>query len=209
MNKNISPTKIAQTISNCLHPMLMPTYAAIILCSFTPLWVLPMGLKLFLVVEIFFYTLVIPFLTIWLLYKLKLVSHWALRDRKDRATPLFANSLCYVVCAFSLSRHGFIPFWGMNFYYGSIAIAFIAWLVSYKWKISGHALGMSGLTTAVWILYIRFPYMLPIWLPFVLLILTGLLCSIRVFLGRHTLAQVYVGAAVGFAVFQTVTLIFH
>lgn len=201
--------KILQFISNCLHPMLMSTYAAIILCCYTPLWVLPSGLKLFLIVEVLFYTCVIPFITIWLLYKLHLVGHYALRDRKDRGTPLFASLLAYIVCAYSLSRHGFIPIWGMNIYYGSVIITLIAWIVSFKWKISGHALAISGLTTAVWVLYILFPYIMPIWLPFILLILTGLLCSIRVYLGRHTLAQVSGGTLVGFTVIETLTLLLH
>lgn len=188
---------IFQTISNCLHPMAMLTYATLFLCFLTPLFILPIGIRMFIVLEVFFYTFVIPLLTIWLLYKLKLVKHWALRDRHDRNVPLLANLIAYCVCTFSVSRHGFIPSWGLCVFYGSIMVAFVSWVVSFWWKISGHALALSGLVTISWIYLFMFPGFVPLFLPFLFIILLGLLCSIRVYLGRHTLTQVYTGSVVG------------
>ena len=194
---------IFQSISNCLHPMAMCTYATLFILYFSPLAIIQPGWKLILLIEVFLYTFVIPLLTIWLLFKLKLVSHWALRDRHDRKIPLLVNLIAYLICSITMWRHGFIPMWGECVFFGSTIIALISWIVSFWWKISGHALALSGLTTVIWIYYFMFPYFVPLWLPFLFLILLGLLCSIRVYLGRHTLAQVYAGTAVGVALMYT------
>ena len=190
---------LLQTISNCCHPMAMLTYGITFICFFTPMLILPLGIRMFMVLEVMFYTFVIPLLTIWLLYKLKIVSHWALRKREDRKIPLIANLLCYIACTFTVQYHGFVPTWGMCVFYGSTAVAIVSWIISFWWKISGHALAVSGFTTIMWIYYFLFPGFVPLWMPFLGIILTGLVCSIRVYLGRHTLGQVYAGTAVGVA----------
>lgn len=200
--------KTLQFISNCLHPMAMCTYAVLFMLFFTPMFILPQGWKIIVMIEVFLYTFVIPLLTIWLLYKLKLVSHWALRDVHDRNVPLIANLLAYIICTFTMWRHGFMPTWAMSVFYGSIAIALVSWIVSFWWKISGHALALSGVTTVTWIYYFMFPHFVPLIIPFACIILLGLLCSIRVYLGRHTLAQVYTGSAVGIALMYSAFAIF-
>ena len=136
-----------QTVSNCCHPMAMLTYGITFICFFTPMLILPLGIRLFMMLEVMFYTFVIPLLTIWLLYKLKVVSHWALRKREDRKIPLIANLLCYFACTFTVLYHGFVPTWGMCVFYGSTAVAIVSWIISFWWKISGHALAISGLTS--------------------------------------------------------------
>lgn len=207
-NGNKVLTKVCQIASNMMHPLLMLTYAAIFLCCFTPLLIIPTGLKWFLIIEVFFYTFVIPVITIFLLYKLKLISNLRLSERKDRSIPLMVNFLVYSVCAFSLTRHGFIPMWAMCFYYGAIGIALVGWIVSYWWKISGHALGTAGLTTAIWILYMHFHSFMPLWLPMAAMIITGFVCSSRLYLGRHTLAQVYTGVLVSVVIVELAYAVF-
>lgn len=196
MNRSVI-TFILQSISNCLHPLLMLTYAAVGLVLFTPLAVYPTLIKGFIVGEVFFYTCLIPVLVISLLYKLNIVGHWALRDRSDRLVPLGINALAYVVCVVALTRQGWLPSWGMSFYYGAILLAVVCWIVSFWWKISAHATGVASFATAMLLLYISFPTTFPLWLPLVAILVCGLVCSIRLYLGRHTLAQVAAGSCVG------------
>jgi membrane-associated phospholipid phosphatase len=59
------------------------------------------------------------------------------------------------------------------------------------------------------ILYSLFPLTFPLWLPLLLVCLTGLLCSIRVYLGRHTMAQVIAGTLLGLAVIGAQYLLIH
>lgn len=56
--------KVLQAISNVCHPLLMLTYAALLLCFFTSLTVLPIQLKFYFVGKVFFYTTLMPALSI-------------------------------------------------------------------------------------------------------------------------------------------------
>lgn len=197
-----------QFISNLLHPLLMLTYAAILLVTCTYLSVLPTSAKWIIVGEVFLLSCLLPILCILLLYKLKIVGHWALRDRTDRALPLLINAIAYGVCTWTLSRQG-LPQWALSFYSGATVLAFLCWVISFWWKISAHAAGISGATMVTFILYSLFPLTFPLWLPLLLVCLTGLLCSIRVYLGRHTMAQVIAGTLLGLAVIGAQYLLIH
>jgi membrane-associated phospholipid phosphatase len=197
-----------QTVSNILHPLLMLTYAAILLVTNTYLAILPTASKLTIIGEVFALSCLLPILCILLLYKLRIVGHWALRDRTDRALPLLINALAYGVCAWILYVQG-MPMWALTFYIGATVLAFICWAISFWWKISAHAAGISGATMVSFILYHLFPLTFPLWMPLLLICLTGLLSSIRVYLGRHTMAQVTAGTLLGLAVIGASYLLIH
>lgn len=193
-------TKILQSISNVFHPLLMLTYSAIIIVYFSQLRYLLSGegiVSMVIVGEVLFFTCLLPMLFISILYKMKVVGHWALRDRKDRAIPLLINALSYMLCTYALAQQGF-PSWVVALYIGASALATVCWAVSFWWKISAHASGLAGLTVISFVVHSRCPELLPIWVPLLSLVTTGFVSSIRVYLGRHTLGQVTVGALSGF-----------
>jgi membrane-associated phospholipid phosphatase len=191
-----------QALSNILHPLLMLTYAAILIFSSTYLCMLPTRVKLLTVSEVLTFTCLMPIACILLLYKFNIVGHWALRNRADRALPLLINAVAYGVCTFLLHTQG-LPQWALTFYIGATILAFICWAISFWWKISAHAAGIGGAMTVSYILYRTFPLTFPLWLPLLLIVLTGLLCSIRVYLGRHTMAQVLAGTLLSIVVIST------
>lgn len=200
---------LAQTVSNVCHPLLMLTLVAIICCYFTPLEVLPLKLKLFFIVEVAFYTLVLPALIITLLHVFHIIGHWALRDRRDRMIPFLTNFVCYGTCAVVLTRNHFLPDWVLMAYYSSALLTFVAWIISFWWKISAHASADAAVVAYIIFLAQYVPIYIPTWLILVPLILLGLVCSSRIYLGRHTLAQVGVGAALGFGVIGISLSIFN
>lgn len=188
---------VLQSISNMFHPLLMLSYAAILIVCLSDLSLLISKETGFVIVsEIFIFTCLLPVLCISILYKLGFVGHWALRNRADRAIPLLVNWIFYVLCACALYFQGF-PKWALSFYIGASILAFICWFVSFWWKISAHASGLAGLMVVSFSVHLRFPYLLPLWIPMFIIVVTGLVCSIRVYLGRHTLAQVATGSIVG------------
>lgn len=189
--------KILQSISNVFHPLLMLTYAALVLCHFTPLSVLPLTIKGYFVGKVFFFTVLMPILAITLMHVLHIVGHWALRDRRDRALPFFVNFICYSINAYSLWSDGFFPEWVLMFYYGSVILTIIAWIVSFWWKISAHASADAAFATMALITYCYFPETMSLWLSLLSIIIVGGVCSIRVYLGRHSLAQVGWGVLLG------------
>ncbi len=188
---------LVQAISNCFHPLLILTIAAIVISIFTPLAIYPTQIKLFFVGEVFFYTLLMPVIAITLMHVFHLVGHWALRDRRDRALPFLVNFICYSMNLFALYHNGFMPRWVLAIYWGSVILTFVAWVISFWWKISAHASAdMAGATTFL-ILYFWFPLSMPLWIGLASIIIVGMVCSSRIYLGRHTLAQVAAGSLLG------------
>lgn len=201
-------TTILQSISNVCHPLMALTYAALLLMFISPLQSLPLALRWFVVGEVAFYTLLLPMICITILYKLHIIGHWALRNRVDRAIPLGINALAYGICSYVLMSHDFLPSWMISVYWGATVMSAISWIISFWWKISAHAMGMTAVATLSLIQSIWFPTMLPLWVPLCLIVLTGAVCSIRVYLGRHTLAQVAAGSALGGTVLTAAMLFF-
>ena len=189
--------RIVQSISNLFHPLLSLTWATLLLVNFTPLVMLPTVTRWFLVGEVFFYSCMLPSLIFSLLSKIGIVKNGvALRDRKDRVFPLFIYMmLCYVQLRV-LSVQG-LPDWAMSCYLGGAFLSTIFAVVTIWWKISGHAAGNASVAVASLYLYYLFPTILPLWVPVVWIVLTGAVASIRVHLGRHTMAQVTAGMLAG------------
>ncbi len=188
---------LIQSLSNIFHPLLTLTYAALVICLFTSMWALPFQIKLWFVGMVALYTLVMPALVITLLHITHFIGHWALRDRRDRMVPFFTNFVCYLVNAIVLTRMGFLPDWVLMPYYGSVILTFVAWIVSWKWKISAHASANAAGATYFLMLSYFFPDTMPLWLSLFMVVEVGIVCSTRVYLGRHTLGQVAAGTLLG------------
>ena len=190
-------TRLLQSLSNLFHPLLTLTYVALAICLFTPMVHTALATRAFVVGLIAFYTLVLPCIIIGIMHLFRVVGHWALRDRRDRAIPFFTNFVCYLVCALVLQRYHFFPAWFMIAFYGSTLVAFVMWIVSFWWKISAHAAANASGATYFLLLSFLFPDQVPVWLPLLAVIITGAICSIRLYLGRHTLLQVTLGSLLG------------
>lgn len=199
---------LMQSISNLFHPLLVLTLTALVMSICTPLSIYPFAIKAFFVGEVFFYTLFMPALAITLMHVFHLVGHWALRDRRDRALPFLVNFICYVMNLYALHHTGFIPQWVLAIYWASVMLTFIAWIISFWWKISAHASADAAAATTFLMLYYWFPQSMPLWLGLGSVIIVGMVCSTRLYLGRHTLAQVAAGALLGVCCILTAVAIF-
>lgn len=188
---------LVQSVSNIFHPLLVLTYTALVICLFTRMQALPFQVKAWFVGMVFLYTLVLPVLIITMLHVTNLIGHWALRDRRDRMVPFFTNFVCYLINAIVLTRTGFLPDWVLMPYYGSVILTFVAWIVSWKWKISAHASANAAGATFYLMLFFYFPETMPLWLALAAVVVVGMVCSTRVYLGRHTLGQVGAGTLLG------------
>lgn len=188
---------LIQTISNVFHPLLTLTVVALVICTYTPLAIYPFQYKFFFVGEVFFYTLLMPVLSITLMHVFHLVGHWALRDRRDRALPFLVNFICYSMNLFALYHNGFMPQWVLVIYWSSVILTLLAWIISFWWKISAHASANMAAATAFLILFYWFPTTMPLWIGLAYILIVGAVSSTRIYLGRHTLAQVAAGSLLG------------
>lgn len=188
--------KIYQGVSNLFHPMFSMMWATIILINFTPLILMKTLAKWQLMGEVTLYTCILPVAVIYILFKKKKVQDIALHNRRDRIIPLASQLVLLIVLTFLLIWQG-LPFWVLRFFYGGIILSAIAFVVSAWWKISGHAMGNAAVTTASFMLYYRYPYIMPFIIPIGMMVITGFVASVRLYFDRHTLAQVAAGALAG------------
>lgn len=188
--------RLFQALSNTFHPMFSLMWATLVLLFQTPLLMLPAMLKWLLFGEVVLFSFAMPLALIFWLYKSGKVSDMALHDRNDRMLPLISQVFYLLILEQLLDRQG-LPDWAMDFFQGALLLSIIAWVVSLKWKISGHAMGNAAITTSTFVLYCRFPHVMPFAIPIGMLVITGFVGSIRLHFERHTLAQVAAGALAG------------
>lgn len=143
-------------------------------------------------------TCLIPVSAIIALYRSGVVTDPGLNERKERYIPYGVVALCYLGCAFFFYKAS-APFWLPMFFAGAALATLINVTVNYWWKISAHAAAMGGLVALVFrvMIYHYALVNMNFWLSAVI-ILTGMVLTARVYLGRHTLWQVLAGCANGF-----------
>ena len=200
--------RISQILSSIFTPLLVPTIAMAVLCRVSILALLPAHALWLTVAVTFVLTGVLPALCIYALYRSGVVSDPGLNNRSERTIPYAIAAVCYLGCSFFMYRMGAPSWLNMFFAAGAVAIAINA-IVSFKWKISAHAASMGGFTAMFFRLVASHIAVcdINIWLSAAIL-LTGMVMTARVYLGRHTLWQVLAGAANGFLCVWFLTM-FH
>jgi len=189
--------RIVQFISNFFHPLLSLTWAMALLVVVSPLKMLPLYYRLFLVGEVCFYSFIVPCLTIILMSKVGIVKNGvALRDRRDRFLPLFVYMVLCFVQVYLLGEQG-LPEWALCLFWGGALLSVVFVIVTFWWKISGHAAGNASLAVGALLLYYQFPTVIPFFAPILMIIISGGVSSIRLYLGRHTPAQIAAGSFAG------------
>lgn len=191
--------KIARIVSNLFSPLLVSSYGVLAsLCCSTLDILVPLSTKLTVAGVTFFITGILPMLFISSMYFSKRVSTLNLENRTERTIPYVFASLCYVGCAFYLhSIHA--PSWLWTFPIGGAIAVVVSLMVNRRWKISAHLAGMGGVTAIFFRIAVD-GAALPgiVWWVVASILITGLLGTARIELGRHTLGQTLAGAANGF-----------
>lgn len=187
--------KKAEIISLLTHPIFHPTVVmAILLLS---------GLSRFsnvnsllLTASVFIMTCVIPVFILLMMRRWKVIESLQMENAGERVAPLFVMMLCLYG---TINFFNKIPLLALfNFYLSScLVVTTIAFLVSFFWKISLHALGWGCLTA---FFFVMSQSLMRLYLPiFIICILfTGVAASARLKLKSHSEPQIYVGLAIGF-----------
>ncbi len=198
---------ISTLLSWVLVPLLMPVYGVILAFNLSILDYMGFGTKLTFTLIAAGMNVVVPALLIMLLKKIGVVNDLGLNGQKERFIPYLITIIAMGGTGlFMWSKHA--PLWFVMFFAGGAAAGLINMLINFKWKISAHAAAIAGIVA----LLIRMMHQgttapsiftwLIIWVA-----LSGLLGTARVWLGRHTAAQVIAGYAVGFLSVFLLTMI--
>ena len=197
---------IAKLLSYVLHPIFMPIivlYIVIQNIEFFDILFYNYTIPLYLIIGVF--TIFFPLITILISYKYKKISSIEMKSKEERNTPMF-YIIIFMIIGFSLFKSiSQISTYLTSVYLSSIIILIVAFLITKKWKISLHLLGI-GVATGT---FISLNYIfggLFYWIIF-FIFLSGCLGFSRLNLKAHTLSQIYVGFLLG-CLLQTFLIIY-
>ncbi len=158
------------------------------------------------ILVIFFTSVVIPAISILLMYGIGFISSLHLKERTERIGPMIAAAISYLWLYLNIRTHSAIPISFSQFVLGALISIFIAFFINNFSKISLHAIGMGGFLAGVIILifihgknHIAFKNVLihNTFIIALLTILTGAVLSSRLYLKAHTNKDVIGGLLVG------------
>jgi hypothetical protein len=137
-----------------------------------------------------------PAFAVFLLWRLKLSDSIFLRTQKERIIP-YVITMFFYWWMYYLSRNFTDQPIALKFFYLGIFVASaIGMTVNNFMKVSLHAMGIAGLTTAVILVSVFYPVNNAVWVLLAIL-LTALVISARLVVSDHTKKELVVGLFIG------------
>lgn len=190
--------KWSHALSWTFHPFVMPIYLMVLLLTMTVFAHYPTGVKLYLIWVVALYAVLIPLLSLGLLKSLGRISSYRVDERRERLPLLLIGTVCYVLCALTISK---IPsaIFLRKFMYAAACCELFCFLVSLRWKISLHLTSMGAAVALLVVMNVI--GVGNMFIPLVLTILfAGTLASARLYLGCHNGRQIAAGFCGGFCI---------
>lgn len=189
--------KFARFISYLLHPLLLPTYALLVLFSQSAyfMMILPTNYRWAVLGLIVGNTVLLPVIIIWMMLTRGLISSMQLPERRERTFPFIIVALAYFTTYIMMGKMG-LPSIYVLFVLGGGVLTVLATLINLFWKISIHMLGMGGITGG-FIGLMLFQSLYSPMLLIAIILLSSLVAFARLKLNTHNESQVYVGYLVG------------
>jgi len=198
--------KISKILSYILHPIFMPLIVIWILLNYVEYFQLVFSnytKPLYIIIAVF--TLILPLISSVLFVIFKKVESLEMRTKEERNGPIFVSIMIMIIgYPFFKSISQLSPYL-TSVYLSSVFILIIAFLITKRWKISLHMLGIGGATGS----FIALNYIFGgifFWV-ILFLFLSGLLLSARLNLKAHNRSQVYAGFLLG-CIFQTCFIVY-
>ena len=189
-----------KTISAVFHPLLMATYSCIVMFLVIPEIFSPIRYEAIpsFIIIVFITTCVVPAISILFLKFTQRVSSLEVTKLEERSLPFLSIGTFYGVTCYMFYSKLNVP-WPLLIMMISVTLLiFIIYLISFRFKISVHSAaiwGVAGLFSAMAVKYLSTVNVEVLALLFVL---SGLTTTSRLFLGRHTPAESWSGAFLGF-----------
>lgn len=189
----------AQAISVLLHPILMPVLALWAAMNLDPhlSYFLPPHARLFTLGMVAVMSVLFPLISMLLLRRAGVISSLELPLREERIAP-FVLVLIYYGMTYYMLRQTRLDGAVLALFIGAMLALFLTTLITLRWKISVHLVGIGGLVGTVAGISGMYGNGLLSWLA-LSIILTGVLGTARLLTGSHVPAQVYAGGVLGFA----------
>ena len=193
---------LSNFLSILLIPLLIPVYLCGIVLYYFPseLHALTPGDKWMVAADIFIFTIVLPFILVYVLYKMKVISSLSLYKREDRFIPQAFSCFSYLlVSGYFIYKFGATNILSLAMLANSISAITIT-LITRFWKISTHAAGAIGFLAIIAMIYMKHPSR-DFSIPFLFILLSTIgVCFARLYLKAHTVMQVVGGSALGIVI---------
>ncbi len=189
--------KFAQFISVLAHPLFMPSYAFSLLMYTNPYinMMISDSTKNVVIIILSLFTIVLPIVTAILLKQLRVIDSIYMKSSEERKWP-FVFTLVWYYLAFQLLAKLYIPQSFLLLMLGAISAIGLSLIITLRWKVSIHMLGIGGLIGAIIGISQRFQFDHSN-LIMVLIIFAGLIGYARLKTHSHNYRQVYVGFLLG------------
>jgi len=192
------PLSLARILSYLLHPLLMPFFAVVLVMNLNTYiaYSISPQVQRIIISLVFITTGALPVLTAIILLQKGMIRSLEMESIAERRIPFISTAVFYLIC-FYLLRQLPVPRLLSLMVLGATITIFIAWLLSFRWKVSIHMIGIGGLIGMLFGLsQILNADLLTIIITST--IFSGLLGTSRLILGAHTPKQVYIGFLIGF-----------
>lgn len=187
-------------LSAVFHPLLVPSYLFYVVCYQLPGVVLrPLLPDRWLVLGVvLLFTFVLPAAGTAVLLYAGLVDSLELPLRQQRAWPLLLAAASFGAASFLLRRPEFFDALLGQMMVGMTIAVLLTFLITLRWKISAHGVGMGGAAGLLLLLYLGgLEQTNIVWWLTGAVVLAGAVSSARLALNAHTQAQVWAGLALG------------
>jgi len=203
---------ISNLISVVFHPIFVPVYGLFLFVMIKHngtlnLRLLETGDFLKLAVSpILLFSVVFPLFSLSVMYRSGMLTSYHLESQKERIPVLFLLSIYYSITYYFIRsldlayNHSFFGLF-LSFLTGGIILSLLSIVITLRWKISLHGIGIGALSGGM----LAFTQELQPMLNFseisqintLLIILIGIVLSARLYLKAHTVHQVLVGVFLG------------
>lgn len=189
--------RIPTFISYLFHPLLLPTIGVyVILHSGTYISMMPADAKNFIMLLVATCTFGLPMAFVPFYRYKKMTASVEMNQAEERIIPLIITASFYYL-SFYLLRRINVPNIIQSFILSSALAVTLTLLITTKWKISAHMIGIGGLIGLLISLSILQDANIDFFLM-VSIIIGGLIGFARLSLNSHTPLQVYAGLGTGF-----------
>ncbi len=188
--------KIAKILSVIFHPVLIPTLGFLLLLNSGFYFsMISWEAKRFILLVLVFTTGVLPLLTVAIM-ALNPKFDLSMDNLRDRIVLFLFSSVYYYLGYVIMNRIKAFPVFNI-FMIASVIVIVILLLLSFKWKVSSHMAAVGAISGTLFALAFR-SGINPIGALLAIIIVSGLVGTARMLLGKHSLWQVLAGYAVGF-----------
>jgi len=185
----------AKVLSAVFNPFLLPVVGLLALFLFSYLSLLPWQAKLYILLLVATFTILLPTTLI------RIFRHWRgwspedMSVRERRIVPYIISIICYLLCYYVITTNH-IPYTIGSVVMASLLIQVVCAIINHWWMISTHTAVIGGVAGAI-MAFAEIFWFNPLWWLSIIILLAGVVGTSRIILKQHTLAQVVTGFLVG------------